>query len=243
LKASSANWIDPINRKHLFDHLGTELKFKSLDDFYVLSTEQVKTYGGSGLLHHIYSNSLLKALEDVYQYHSWLPWKFSERVRAGYWNELHHQRKFLNWLGLQLDFDHMDDWYKVTQKQIINNGGSGLLFKYNDSPSKLITSVFHDYPWDESRFTRRNIIFAGHWDSADNRIAFLDRLGKSLGFNHMEDWYGITKKEIKKNGGSSLLEKYGGEPSKLVMSLYQNHCWNSSKFCTNSRITKVPKLL
>ena len=36
------------------------------------------------------------------------------------------ERNLMDWLGNQLGFKEMDDWYGVTVKQIHENGGSGL---------------------------------------------------------------------------------------------------------------------
>ena len=53
-----------------------------------------------------------------------------------------NQRNFLDEFGKQLGFKQMNDWYNITSKKIIENGGSGLLNKYGNSPSKLIMSIY-----------------------------------------------------------------------------------------------------
>ena len=44
----------------------------------------------------------------------------------------------------------------------------------------------------------------------DSDRLLIDRLGKHLGVKSLEDWYKITKKDIKRKKFSLLLKKYGG---------------------------------
>jgi len=51
----------------------------------------------------------------------------------------------------------MNSWYKVTRNDIIQKGGSGLLNKYGNSPSKLIQTVYPEHDWKMEKFnTPRN---------------------------------------------------------------------------------------
>ena len=60
----------------------------------------------------------------------------------------------------------------------------------------------------------------------------MERLGKSLQFKEMEDWYKLTKEIIHKNNGQVLLGKYGGSLSMLVRSVYPEHIWELDRFST-----------
>jgi hypothetical protein len=124
-----------------------------LDDFYNISAQDIKEYASSALLDNCYNRSLITALETVYSNHSWLPWRFAQNVAPGYWENDETHRKFLEWLGIQIGFKSMDDWYNVTQKHIRANGGSGLLSsKYGNSPYKLVMSVYKNHQWHLQRF-------------------------------------------------------------------------------------------
>eukprot|EP01118_Nematostelium_gracile_P004886 TRINITY_DN15820_c0_g1_i1.p1 TRINITY_DN15820_c0_g1~~TRINITY_DN15820_c0_g1_i1.p1 ORF type:complete len:269 (+),score=66.23 TRINITY_DN15820_c0_g1_i1:109-807(+) len=46
----------------------------------------------------------------------------------------------------------------------------------------------------------------------------------------MEDWYSITKKEIRENGGKLVLEKYDDILFRLLSNVYPNHDWIIWKF-------------
>src|ERR1700722_12949120 len=145
------------------------------------------------------------------------------------WNKI-NEGNFLNELGKQLEFNKMNDWYNITACDIINGGGSGLLNKYGNSPSKLIMSIYSNHEWKQSNFNKQ----IGYWNNKENQREFL--VGKQLGFNQMNDLYNITVKAIMENGGSGLLNKCDGSPSKLITPIYSNHEWKQSNFNKNQQI-------
>ncbi len=63
----------------------------------------------------------------------------------GYWNNLTHQRLFLDDLAQNLKISDKESWYKVKWKDFKEHGGIGLLQKYNNSPSKLLSTVYSEY--------------------------------------------------------------------------------------------------
>lgn len=73
--------------------------------------------------------------------HEWLPWKF-ERVQDGYWQE--NAKKFLDWLGQELNVKHLRDWHFVPLSVIALNGGSKLIRQYGGK-IPLLTSTFTCY--------------------------------------------------------------------------------------------------
>ena len=89
-----------------------------------------------------YKNSIFKMLKIIYPDHDWLPWKFN-KIERSYWENEKYQREFMDWLGKQLGFKNMNDWYKITRKQMIYKGANSLLKRYKNSPSKLIMYVYH----------------------------------------------------------------------------------------------------
>lgn len=53
----------------------------------------------------------------------------------------------------------MDEWYKVTEKEITSKGGRQLLYHYNDSIIHLLRNVYPEFSWKPWMFSRlpRNI--------------------------------------------------------------------------------------
>lgn len=50
----------------------------------------------------------------------------------------------------------------------------------------------------------------------------------------MEDWYGISIKEISDHGGTTLLSMYNKSPASLVMSIFKDYDWQPWKFKNKS---------
>lgn len=110
--------------------------------------------GGKALLEKLFAGSLVKALQFAYPGHEWLPWKFEQSVPVHFWDQKDHQRQFMNWLGNELGFKEMQDWYRVTWKDIQEKGGSGLLDKYRGSPSQLVQTVYPEHVWNMSKLKK-----------------------------------------------------------------------------------------
>src|SRR5580693_3523537 len=100
--------------KAKFDKIGQQLGCKELEEWYNITSDAFRQCGDGGLLDKIFHGSLRKALQSVYPHHDWLTWKFVEAVPSGYWDNMENQRKFMDYLGKQLGFNKMDEWYQVT---------------------------------------------------------------------------------------------------------------------------------
>lgn len=97
--------------------------------------------------------------------------------------------------------------------------GSGLLMKYDNSPSKLIRSYFPDHNWDTSLF---NTLPRGHWDNPDNISViimaindifnmskkFIKKLSIKMSIRSIDDWYRITGDDIKELRGIRRVNIY-----------------------------------
>ena len=71
-----------------------------------------------------YDGSTYKIISSLIPEPNWLPWKF-HAVPRGYWDILENQRKFVEWLGKELNIKTQEEWYKVSSqvifKLVINN--------------------------------------------------------------------------------------------------------------------------
>jgi len=69
------------------------------------------------------------------------------------------------------------------------------------------------------------------FDDVKNRRLVIDKLGKKLGIDTLDDWYKITSREMfVKNNCVGILTKYNSSPTNTVMSLYPEHNWSVFKF-------------
>jgi hypothetical protein len=213
--------VDKGTQRNFLDSLGNQLGFKHMEDWYKITFRQIKDYGGSGLL-QIYKGSPSKLVASIYSEHEWKPSRFN---LLSNWRNKNFQREFLDRLGEELGFESLEDWYSITARQISSYGGAGLLFQYGASPSKLIMSIYEDFPWQKSRFYSPQ-----NWEDKSSVNDFVRGLYKQLGLKSMDDWYGVTKRQILQNRGGSLLLKYENSLPNLLRSVYSNHCWKENFF-------------
>jgi hypothetical protein len=68
-----------------------------------------------------------------------------------------------------------------------------------------------------------------------NQRELLDSIGSKLGVQKLEDWYSISVEQVRKNGGTTLMNKHTTLLTALK-ELYPDHPWDGTKF-----IQQVPK--
>ena len=222
---SNGYWKDRKNHKIYMDWLGTQLGYKTPDDWYKINLKDIINNNGCALLHY-YNDSPLQILISVYPEENWLPWKFT-LTSNGYWKDKKNQKIYMDWLGLQLGYKTPEDWYKISQKDIINNNGDGLLHYYNGSPLQILISVYPEKTWLPWKFTT---ISMGYWKDKNNHKIYMDWLGLQLGYKTPEDWYKINLKDIINNNGCTLVHYYNDSPLQILKSVYPEENWLPWKF-------------
>ena len=82
----------------------------------------------------------------------------------GFWEKTENQERYAKWLGEQLGFKTMEDWYKIGKELIHNHFGGSLLSQYyNNSPSQFVKALFPDYPWKMSKFKKQYSLGQIEW--------------------------------------------------------------------------------
>lgn len=99
-----------------------------------------------------YKGSLYTALVKAYSEHNWVLWKFHHKPR-GFWLNKEMQQQYVDWLGEQLGFKRMTDWYKLTADNISKYNGEGLL-NYYGTPPKVLQSIFPEHNWLSKNFVK-----------------------------------------------------------------------------------------
>ncbi len=138
----------------------------------------------------------------------------------GYWSDTFHQRAFMNELAEKLNITDQEGWYKVTTKSFLQHGGMGLLEKYNNSPSKLLSTVYPEYKWDVTKFIHLPHQF---WDDTSNQRVFLENLAKELNIVNQDGWGKLTRTAIYRHGGGGLFVKYGGSVTKALVTVFPKY--------------------
>src|SRR5690349_5811774 len=119
-----------VSQRSFMEKLGKELGFKEMKDWYRLTRGDVKKHGGGRLL----SGSPPQLVRSLFPDHHWENYRFGAAPK-GHWNSEENARVFMTWLGKELGYNEMKNWYKITQEDVKKNGGTGLLGKYSGSPS------------------------------------------------------------------------------------------------------------
>lgn len=135
---------------------------------------------------------------------------------SGWWSVKENQRSFLETLAKKLDMKDPRDWAKVDIRTIIDNGGRGLL----EFHKRLIIALEYVFPGRTLRMQNieeKEIPWNAdwwkvkpqdYWSSSQNQKRFLDDVARKFDVKSPRDWGKVTREDIVKEGGLSLLGKY-----------------------------------
>lgn len=214
--STKRNWKSKEVQKRFFDWLGGHLGYKSMEDRYDISANNIYQNGGRGVLHY-YSESPSIALQNIYPQHNWRLDKFR--------NKPTNKRNFFDLLYKQLGYKSMDDWYNVTVDKIHKSGGVALLLqRYNNSPSKALMDIYPEHNWQLWKF---KMVPMGYWKTLKQKpqeiSKVIDWLSEKLSINSLDDWYSVPLKQVQKWVNVSAKEL--GE---MLQIIYPQHRWNNS---------------
>ena len=99
------------------------------------------------------------------------------QVRQGFWDDPANRHRYMHWLGKQLGFRRVEDWYQLSKQRMTEYYGGGLLAHFGDSPSAVLKDYRPDYGWLEWRFAHAPL---GFWDEPVNRRRYMDWLGQQV---------------------------------------------------------------
>lgn len=187
--------------------------------------------------------NLIRALQGIFPEHHWQPWRFT-RIPEGWWNFMPHQREFFDWLRVPLGLKDMDGWYNISYKEVRRQPGGYLLFThYQDNVKSALLKIYPDHPWDIPRFDQSP---QAYWDSLagpeppsdgptrspESQIrSYMEHIANELDVHRADDWYRISRIQLRKVGAAHVVKKYGGIVS-LLKRVYPLHRWSEAKFVT-----------
>ncbi len=209
-------WNDKGRRKQYFDWIATQLNIKTFEDWYNVTTGDIHAKGGAVLLHHFYGGSLFKALEELYPHYKWKSWRLTAK-QPQYWEDMHNQRDFFDWLGGELGVGVMQDWYKVKTLDVYEKGGAMVLRLYGDSLFKALKAIYPEFNWEPWKFTT---VSKGFWEDMKNQRDYFEWLKKDLNIRSLADWKYIKEHHIMERGGASLLDYYGNSLVTALETIY-----------------------
>ena len=214
-------WDSVANCRRYLDWLGRELKFRDLDDWYAVSFEEFRTHRGAVMLAN-FGWSISATIVACFPEHEWCEWKFVH-VPRGFWDSQKNRRRYLKWLGRELGYRTLDDWYSVTYKDFRRNHGNRVVRRYGSSVSATVTACIPRREWHEWLFHRTP---PGFWSNPANRRRYVDWLGKRIGVREPKDWLKVSTTDFRKNNGARLLA-YVRSHRKLLKECFPELDWNS----------------
>eukprot|EP01114_Cavostelium_apophysatum_P020502 TRINITY_DN6892_c0_g1_i1.p1 TRINITY_DN6892_c0_g1~~TRINITY_DN6892_c0_g1_i1.p1 ORF type:complete len:515 (+),score=94.07 TRINITY_DN6892_c0_g1_i1:59-1603(+) len=137
-------WDDFTHQLQFLNDLYTRLNLQHFEDWYQLSEERISNLGGSGLL-KCYNGSLFDMFSAVFPEHDFKEFRF--RVKAGYWDDLKNQLKFLEYAAKKLGIERDEDWAVVSKQQLASLGGGGLIKK--GGLADILSRHFPGRAWHE----------------------------------------------------------------------------------------------
>jgi hypothetical protein len=196
-------WQDPKNHRQYMKWLGQQLGIRRPSDWYRVTNQDFKDHKGGALLLH-YDCTVSAAIMSYLPNYDWKPWMF-DKTPKGFWDERANRRRYMDWLGKQLGFKQINDWYSVTGEDFNANYGNQCLKLYGGSPITALEDCFPRYTWNEWMFAR---VPVGFWRKRQNRKRYIRWLGKELKFRKPEDWYNVRRHHFLENYGGGLLARY-----------------------------------
>jgi len=230
----NTTWKNPSTHKLFLVWLTNRLEFTTRRDYYKITKKIICDNNGGGIMNY-YNGSpiqlVITLLPPPEGDDEWYPWLFIGGVPNKYWSLKENRRKYANWLFKRLGFTKMEDWYTVSQNTFRDNYGSGLVLNprtYNSSHIAFLIDVYPDYtfhPWLFHQSTQ------GYWKSMKNRKLAIEWLGKQCGFTTANDWYRITREDIRRNSlGGLLTHYYNDDMYRMIVDLNLELSLDITKF-------------
>lgn len=149
-------------------------------------------------------------------------------VPAGFWQYRKNRLLYLRWLGQKLGFRKLEDYYGIrTDDFKQNHGGGALLHCWNSSAVTAVMDTFPDHDWKEWLFVSCPRSF---WKQPKNHRRYIEWLGEELGVKELDDWYGVTNSDFRRNKGGAFLLHYDSTISAAVKKNLPKHRWNEWMF-------------
>lgn len=149
--------------------LSKKLNIQQNEDWYDITTKQIKNEGGGGLLHY-YNYSLVGMLKDIHPEFNWLQFV---QVSQWFWDKRQNKIDCLIWLEKELNIQQAEDWYNITVKQVIESGGAEFMTNYNNSISNMLNDMYPEFNWQPWRFSHAPHNF---WDDPTHLRQYFDHI-------------------------------------------------------------------
>eukprot|EP01125_Pyxidicula_operculata_P018483 TRINITY_DN655_c0_g1_i3.p1 TRINITY_DN655_c0_g1~~TRINITY_DN655_c0_g1_i3.p1 ORF type:complete len:416 (-),score=39.96 TRINITY_DN655_c0_g1_i3:123-1370(-) len=229
-KVGNTFWKKIENQKEYIMWLKLELGITEPTQWYKLTTKKVEENFGYALLHHHYKSSVYLMLKVLVPDHEWLPWLF-DRIPQNYWKSIENQRKFLAWVESNLELKDRLYWYTVKHATLIQNHGNPMLKLYQDSPYKMLKTVYPDIPWRPWKFHRTPVNI---WSELNNVQDCIHEIKSELNINDDEEWYRVSYKQLTHINCAAIWDAFGNLYKPLTI-VYPDVKWEKKRFSSTTK--------
>ena len=154
-------WSDIENQRDFLEWLAKKHQVNHFEDWYKVPSKAFPIR-----LLKIYGNYHSHILSIHFPEYEWLEWKFV-RTPHNFWSSLKNQRRYMDWLGRELGFAKLEDWYQVTGDDFRNNYGESLIVRYyNNCFQRAVMEIYNKFGWCGWLF---HSIPDGFWNDINNR--------------------------------------------------------------------------
>lgn len=172
-------------------------------------------------------------LKRLYPNHTWQEWKFKGYLPHGWFLQGENLRRWFDWALPQIipeaRPDHLELWYGIRRKQIVQLKGGEILLWYHQSLSNALALAFPDHSWDRDRFS------VGHF----NKKLLAMEVRNALRISSPEQWYQVSYNQFRQMPAAlwSSVKTHLSGSTYLVARLAEvpNHPWEEWRFA------KAPK--
>ncbi len=196
-------WDEPANCRRYLEWLGEQLGFKEPRDWYRIQACDFSNHSGVALLDR-FNRSPSAVVRFGFPEYEWYEWLFRSTPR-NFWGDPANARRYLEWLGGELGFKKMEDWYQIQLGDLFANRGSGLTRPYGNAPSLILKAMMPEYDWKEWLFAR---VPWGFWSDRRNRRRYLEWLAEKLGIRDRDGWGRLRTRHFFENHGTTLICAY-----------------------------------
>ena len=237
---TSENFSNIENQKKFMERIFLQLKLKSLDDWMNVKRKKIIQLGGKRLISKYYLNDMKKLLITIYPNHDWKFDRFLNVKSIDYFYSIDNQKEFMEELFKELKLKSVEEFWFVSRKKMIKNGGKKLLSIYSNDMKKLLSTIYPSHHWNFNSL--ENYFF-----SIENQRKFLDNLFIKFNLLSLNDWLTISKRKfIFQNGAENLLSIYANNMKKMLFSVYPTHNWplkkNNSIFLLQNQLQIVENI-
>eukprot|EP01122_Echinamoeba_exundans_P016050 TRINITY_DN8020_c0_g1_i1.p1 TRINITY_DN8020_c0_g1~~TRINITY_DN8020_c0_g1_i1.p1 ORF type:complete len:456 (-),score=51.34 TRINITY_DN8020_c0_g1_i1:344-1711(-) len=137
-------------------------------------------------------------------------------------------RKRIEIIAHNLGIRKPEDWYACTVRQIENAGAGNLLTHYGRSLYTALSQIYPEHEWKPWMFHK----LPKEWASKiENQRLYLDWTAHQLGFSNLDGWYSVSRDQFTKRFGRGILGQiYNDSIHKMLLTVYPEHPWVSSRF-------------